>query len=300
MSTRNIATLVGFQTLRDARLSLLNSNLIDGPKSFLEVQQLWKSAHEQSQKPPKHLNSGLPLLKELPPSFQTFERELKSRPTYQRHYASTGMDFQLVLAAVCHIITPQWYADLGYIEQLKQEAPEPGDLEGALAFLFNEEKNVPVPSINSNMTPAGAQHVITYPPSSALLAVTIPRLEPTDPAERGVYLPVSAKGNYPQILQINDSLVLANGVHHLSALLEVGWEYVPTLLRPAQSIYDCGLSPVDFGIFHEPQLMDRPPFLYDLFDVSVAPRFQQIVMDNTIQIIVQVVNQNTPRQGISN
>lgn len=244
-------------------------------------------AQKQSQAFPTHRDAGSPLVKALPSSLQQAEQELKSRPTYKRHYENAA-EYQLVLVSPCHLITPQWYLDLNYVEALKAEAPRPGDLEGALAFCFKDEI-LPEPAMIQLNTPVGQNYILDFPRSSGLPWISACNIEPInlqDPASRDISISVHARGNYSQVAQIQETLLVVNGTHHIGALFTVGWDYVPVLLRSANSMYDC-LSLQDPGLIYEAQKLARPPFLCDYFNEDVVSCFQQPCPNHGHQMIIQ-------------
>ena len=141
-STHTIAALIGFQSQLEACIVLNSDNIVGLPSSLDEIYKLWNEAHRQSKKPPKHReNCGLPTTRSLPAQLQHYEQEVKSRPTFKRHYPDQ-MLYRVALVPVCHLITPQWYADLDYIAAIQQNIPQPGDLEGALELAFKEEEDI--------------------------------------------------------------------------------------------------------------------------------------------------------------
>ncbi len=281
-TTHTIATLIGFQSQMEACIALTTNNISNLPQSLDEIYRLWNDAHKQSRKPPKHRgNYGLPVARSLPAHLQGFEKELKSRPTYKRHYENVA-EYRVALVPVCHLITPQWYADLDYIAEIKQNTPSLGSLEEALAFAFREEDSVPVPSLATQ----GNVSIATFRQPAKNLLVGPPEIDKINPHKTKICLPVETKGNYLQVCQIGDSFVIVNGVHHTGAFLEAGWDFIPCLLRKAKSLYDIFLlgSP---GLIHEPHTLQYPPYICDLFDPAVAPRFQQIQTDQQLQLMFQ-------------
>ncbi len=281
-TTHTIATLIGFQSQMEACVTLTTNNISNLPQSLEEIYRLWSDAQKQSRKPAKHRRDcGLPMARSLPLHLQRFEEELKSRPTYKRHYEKVA-EYRVALVPACHLITPQWYADLDYISSIKQNTPPPGNLEEAMAFAFKEEDGVPAPALAMQ----GGLSIATFRQPAKNLIVGPPEIDNTNPHKTKICLPVETKGNYLQVCQIGSFFVIANGVHRACAFLEVGWDFIPCLLRPAKSLYDIFAlgSP---GIIHEPHTLQYPPYICDLFDPAIAPRFQQIQTDQQLQLMFQ-------------
>jgi hypothetical protein len=100
-STHTVATLIGFQSQLEACVALTTNNIVDLPQSLEEIYQHWRTAQKQSRKPPKHTSSyGLPTVQSLPSHMRDYEQEVKSRPTYQRHYQGVA-EYRVVLVPVC-------------------------------------------------------------------------------------------------------------------------------------------------------------------------------------------------------
>jgi hypothetical protein len=281
-TTHTIATLIGFQSQMEACVTLTNNNISNLPQSLEELYRLWSDAQKQSRKPAKHRRGcGLPIARSLPPHLQGIEGELKSRPTYKRHYENAA-EYRVALVPVCHLITPQWYVDLDYISAIKQSTPPPDNLEEALAIAFKGEDCVPIPSL---ATQAGLS-IATFRQPAKNLLVGSPEIDSTNPHQTKICLPVETKGNYLQVCQIGSFFVIANGVHRACAFLEVGWDFIPCLLRTAKSLYD--IFPLGSpGIIHEPHTLQYPPNICDLFDPAAAPRFKQVQTDQQLQLIFQ-------------
>jgi len=266
----------------EACIALTTNNISNLPQSLEEIYRLWNDAHKQSRKPPKHRgNYGLPAARSLPPHLQGFEEELKLRPTYKRYYENVA-EYRVALVPACYLITPQWYADLDYIAAIKQDTPPPGNLEEAIAFAFKEEEGVPAPSLATQ----GSLSIATFRQPAKNLLVGPPEIDSTNPHKTKICLPVETRGNYVQVCQIGGFFVIVNGVHRTGAFLEVGWDFIPCLLRTAKSLYD--VFPLGSpGIIHEPHTLQHPPYICDLFDPAIAPRFQQIQTDQQLQLVFQ-------------
>jgi hypothetical protein len=281
-TTHTIATLIGFQSQMEACITLTTNNISNLPQSLEEIYRLWSDAYRQSRKPAKHRRDcGLPMARSLPPHLQRFEDELKSRPVYKRYYENVA-EYRVAFVPVCHLITPQWYADLDYIATIKQETPPPCNLEEGLAFAFKEEERLRAPILDTQAN----LYVATFRQPAKNLLVGPPEIDSTNPHKTKICLPVETKGNYLQVCQIGSLFVIVNGVHRAGAFLEVGWDFIPCLLRTAKSLYD--IFPIGSpGIIHEPHKLQYPPYICSLFDPAMAPRFQQIQTDQQLQIMVQ-------------
>ncbi len=289
-SAHTIAALIGFQSQLEACIALHSNNIVDLPSSLEELYKLWNEAHRQSKKPPKHRgNCGLPITRSLPPQLQHYEQDVKSRPTFKRHYPDQAL-YRVTLVPVCHLITPQWYADLDYIAAIQRNIPQPGDLEEALELAFKEEDGIAAPSIVTQ----GNISIATFQRPASNLIVGSPEIDSTNPHKTKVTWPVETKANYLQVCEIDSQFVIVNGVHRSAAFLAAGWNYIPCLLRKAKGLYEV-FQLGTLGVLHEPQKLQYPPYICSLFDPAVALRFQQADVDQQLQIISQWTATNIVR-----
>ncbi len=136
--------------------------------------------------------------------------------------------------------------------------------------------------------------IATFRQPARNLLVGPPEIDSSNPHKTKICLPVETRGNYLQVCQIGDLLIVCNGVHHTGALLEAGWDFIPCLLRKAKSLYD--VFPLGSpGVIHEPHALQRPPYICDLFDPAIAPRFQQMQTDQQLQLMFQYNSIFNPR-----
>lgn len=281
-STHTIAALIGFQSQLEACIVLNSENIVGLPSSLEEIYKLWNEAHRQSKKPPKHRgNCGLPTMRSLPPQLQHYEQDVKSRPTFKHHYPNQAL-YRMALVPVCHLITPQWYADLDYIAAIQRNIPHPGNLEEALELAFKEEDDIATPSVVTQ----GNISVATFQRPARNLLVGSPEIDSTTPHETKVVWPVETRANYLQVCEIDGQFVIVNGVHRSAAFLAAGWDYIPCLLCKAKGLYEL-FQLGTRGVLHEPQKLQYPPYICSLFDSAVAPRFQQVDVDQQLQIVSQ-------------
>jgi hypothetical protein len=289
-STHTIAALIGFQSQLEACVVLNSENIVGLPSSLEEIYKLWNEAHRQSKKPPKHRgNCGLPTTRSLPPQLQQYEQDVKSRPTFKRHYPDQAL-YRVTLVPVCHLITPQWYADLDYIAAIRRNIPQPGDLEEALELVFKEEDAIAAPSIATQ----GNISIATFQRPARNLLVGLPEIDSTNSHKTKVVWPVETRANYLQVCEIEGQFVIVNGIHRSAAFLAAGWDYIPCLLRKAKGLYEV-FQLGTLGVLHEPQKLQYPPYICSLFDSAVAPRFQQVDVDQQLQIVSQWATTNIVR-----
>ncbi len=289
--THTIAALIGYLPEAHARQLLQNENLVDAPQSFADLHALWEGTQAHCEQLSKRKSSSSLMvaasasvsvnLDPLPAALRHRGEELRSQPMYARWYQGFA-EYRVMQVPVHQLITPQWFADLDYIENLKQHAPKPGDLEAALDFVFDEGPTLPEPCLSGSGVAFRATH-------QRIQAVLPPIFRPSGNGGYEVVVRVEPIPNYLQVAKMGARLVIANGVHRATALMQAGWDRIPCLVRDARSLADLGLANQP-GILPEAILLHdpRPPYLSDLFDPSIAPRFHQRSSEQVLRVIPQV------------
>lgn len=294
VGTRTIATLPGFLPKRHAWQLFQGSNFLDSPKTYKELDTLWQEAKRRSALAPIHLSGftqtspKLTQITPLPKSVSSFEQELMSRPTFERWYADTA-DYRLWCVPACTLVTPQWYADTGYIEQLAKQAPQPGQWKEVLDFVFGEGLGIEEPVLclpNANTAMA-----VFRSPANNLRAIQ-PPAEPLQIQRRSAHeleitVRVQTAPNYLQVARIRGKHVLVNGIRHSCALLKAGWEVIPCLVREARSLQEVGFAPGQLGLISELEEMARPPYICDFLEHTIAHTFHQRPVDQVMRVVVQ-------------
>lgn len=282
-NAHTIAALIGFLPELQAAQLLLTENLVDAPRSLGAIHKFW----EQTQKNTSQLQSRnwSTSVDRLPARFQSWEAELRSRDTFIQFYEGIA-EYRICLIPTEQLIVPQWQANLDYIEVLRQKAPAPGNLADGLPFAFEERAEIESPCFS------GGGYTFRSPSPPNLFAMLPPEVRSSNPHEFEVVTRVRAKGNYLQAAKINGHYVIINGVHRSAALLRAGWDRIPCLLRDASTLFGVGMfSPQDGGGMIPEQILvksNRPPYLADLFDATIAPQFHQRNMETILRITPQV------------
>lgn len=208
------------------------------------------------------------------------EEEILRRPTFVREYAPEA-DYRVCLVPAHMLITPQWYINLSFVEQLRQRAPRRDDLEGALAFAFTDGVE-----LDDFWYANGALAVSTS-------SVGQPRINQVEgrrisPHEVEVVVRIHSRPNFLEVAKIGSRLILMNGIHRAAALLQAGFDRIPCLLTQAASLFDV-IPGGGLGMIPEPRLIrhERPPYIADYFDPQAAPRFRQ----RTTYVIAKITPQ---------
>lgn len=208
------------------------------------------------------------------------EERIMRRPTFIREYAPEAT-YRICLVPVHLLVTPQWYVNLDFVDQLCRRAPQPGDLEGALAFAFND--GVELDDFwSSNGSLAVSTRSVGQPRVNSVEGRRV------SPHEVEVIVRIHSRPNYIEVAHIGSRLLVMNGTHRAAALWKAGFDRIPCALTQADSLWEI-VPAAGAGMVPEPRLLrhERPPYIADFFDPQVAPRFRQ----RTTYVIAKVTPQ---------
>lgn len=256
---RCIALLIGFLPELEAIKTLILLNL--SFESISALQEMWSRYDKSTQalkarKEDTHKASS--------PVLQKYMRKLKQRNSYTHELAYADR-YEMCIVPTSRLVPRQFALDLSYCEYLKRRAPRPSeDVSEVLHFLF-VEKLLPQPK------PAGRD--VTFPEIIGGINARFVGLQVKEPGTYDLFLRVSAGFNHLHAVRVGSNFILQNGTHRASALLQAGWKSIPCLVRPQIDEQDVGLSPGPGAIPLDRLLSDRPPYLSDYFDETIAPRF---------------------------
>lgn len=262
--TRNIRLLLGFLVKAevDAIFKQQPFELSDGGPDPLNA---WRSAAERVRRlPPTPANTEIGLLEE-----SEVTRQVKSRATFARYYDAVD-DYQFALLRIGDLLTPQFFADVDYIEELSMQIEEGASLDDQLRFTMTEGR------ITEPIT-CGSQ-LIFNSTRPDLHVDSVPVFREVGGGEFEVVIRGSSRPNYVQAAAIGGRVLLTNGVHHVCALSRRGYTHVPCLLRRVGRIEEAGLN-LQSSLFR-PEVFAgaRPAHVLDLMnpDVAVAGRMRSM------------------------
>jgi hypothetical protein len=278
--TETIGALLGWLPLQQTLQLLEQEHILDVPPLPDLYEICERTAEYCEQLPPPTPRPGAPTTIALMPDV---EAELMRRPTYLREYAPEAQ-YRVCLVPVHLLITPQWYLNLDFVESLRQRAPRPDDLQGALAFAFSEGVE-----LDDFWYTNGALAIST----SSVGQPRINRVEGRriSPHEIEVVVRVQSRPNYLEVSKVGSRLIVVNGIHRAAAMAQAGFDRIPCLLSQVSALSE--ILPGGLGMIPEPQLMqhERPPYITDYFDPQAAPRFQQ----RSVSVVARI----TPQADIS-
>jgi hypothetical protein len=188
------------------------------------------------------------------------------------------------MAPIGQLLTPQWYADADYIDELSSTISPDADLSELLRFAM-AEGSIAEPVI-------AGQSVIFSSQRRDLHANPIPVVRQVESGEFEIAIWASSRPNYVQVAQIANRLMLTNGVHKVCALYKNGFTHVPCLLRSVARIEECGLN-LQTSLLR-PELLGgtRPAQVIDFFDdrVAVSVRLRSMYQVLRIGIAIEAID----------
>jgi hypothetical protein len=213
-------------------------------------------------------------VKALPNSMTSLVEEVKRRKTYQKHYEAAA-EYSFALVPIESLLTPQWFADLDYIEELKTRLKPDMNCEELLRFVVAEGR-IAEPIV------VGSQVTFTSPRRD-LYADPIPTVKESEGGEFEIIVRAASRPNYVHVVEIGQRLFLSNGVHKVCALYQMGFREIPALCRKAHNLAEARMDPQSTSLFR-PQVFEsaRPALVTDLMNPDTAVTLK---MRSTYQIL---------------
>jgi hypothetical protein len=200
---------------------------------------------------------------ELPTALAPRADCLRASDQFKTAYEPFGAMFAVV--PLGELVTPQWWADAGYVEALAASAPAEDDLDGMFDFSFSMGRLARPMNLGLN----GAAFASARGDSGSVGPLRVARYSP----ERVTFeFDITPRPNWIWLAASQDMtrLLILNGVHHLLALMKAGRRHAYCLLRPAHSLDDLranGWDPQNPELFKPDELKGaRPPLLRDYLD----------------------------------
>jgi hypothetical protein len=212
----------------------------------------------------------------LPGSVNPTIAEIRNRRTFKEHYESVA-DYTFVSIPIASLLSPQWYADLDYIEEVAARLKPNMTVEEQLGFAMSEGK-ITEPIIQGNL-------VLFTSPRRDLFATQIPNVKEIGEGEFEISVRAASRPNYIQVAQIGNQFLLTNGVHKVCALHEQGYTHCVCLLRTAARLEEVGFQPNSTSLFNwlgQP----RPPLVIDFLNSGTAAPLKMRPMYQVLQIQV--------------
>jgi hypothetical protein len=206
-------------------------------------------------------------------------KTIRTRKTFAKHYDAID-DHHFAMVPINALLSPQWFADLDYINELASQIPENASTEDLIRFTMTEG-TITEPIIS------GSQVVFTSLRPD-IYADQIPTVREVDHGEFEIVVRACSRPNYVSVASIGGRLLLLNGVHHVCALSLRGFVHVPCVLRSVSRIEETGLN-LQTSLFR-PELMagPRPAHVLDFLDDRVAVPLRMRSMYHIMRIGIGV------------
>jgi hypothetical protein len=188
-------------------------------------------------------------------------KEIRARKTFAKYYEAVD-DYHFAVVPINALLTPQWFADLDYVDELASQINENAPLEDLIRFTM-AEGTITQPIVS------GPQVVFTSMRPD-IYADQFPTVREVDSGEFEIFVRASSRPNYVSVASIGGRLLLTNGVHHVCSLFLRGFDSVPCVLRTVSRIEETGLN-LQTSLFR-PDLLSgpRPAQVLDFLDETVA------------------------------
>lgn len=277
--TRVISGLLGFlyKSEVDAIFQQQPFETPDGTSPL----DLWKRYNQQLPQLPPLQQQGI---ERVPDSLGALIAQFRSRPIFKEHYEAVG-DYTFVSIPISSLLSPQWYADIDYIEDIASRLKPNMTIEEQLAFAMSEGK-ITEPIIQGNL-------VLFTSPRRDLFATHIPKVKDLGDGAFEISVRAASRPNYIQVAQLGNQLLLTNGVHKVCALYKKGYSRCVCLLRTAARLEEAGFQPNSTSLFNwigQP----RPALVTDFLNPIAGASLRMRPMYQVLQVQVNVGTISVP------
>jgi hypothetical protein len=274
--TRRVAGILGF--LQKGEVSVIFQQQPFETATGASPLDLWRDGERARQ---GLAPVGSATARDLNPSTAAAVEEVKRRSTYKQAYESVA-DYQFQLVPIDLLLTPQWYADVEYIDEIVQSLKPGMSEEQQLQFAMTEGK-ITEPIVLGNV-------VSFTSPRRDLHTSPIPTIRETAEGDFEISLKAGSRPNYVQVAEVAEiggRLLLTNGVHKVCALYKAGYRECVCLFRKVQTVRDAGFDTNSSTLFSQ-YTSARPPLVIDLLDVKLASELRMRPLYQVLQVSINV------------
>lgn len=279
--TRRVSALLGF-LLKGEAVAIFEQQPFETIDS-VEPAELWRQFDERRQqlgpltmRPVRHLDESLKATTDA----------VKSRKTYKRYYEAAA-EYSFRSAPIESLLSPQWYADLDYVDEIASKLPDTMSHEEQIYFAMSEGK-ITEPIVTGNQ-------VWFTSPRRDLFASQIPIVRTNEDGDFEIVVQTSSRPNYIQVAQIGDRLVLTNGVHKVCALYSRGYRECICVYRTAGDAGEAGLDPRSTSLFRDSVFKSpRPALVTDFLNPETGAPLRMRSMYQVLQVSVGVATISVP------
>ena len=209
--------------------------------------------------------------------------DLQATDQYRALYQPFGAVFATV--NISELITPQWWTDIEYVDELAATLSPEGDLEGLFSFCFPGGQLAPPIMLGAiGAAFASSRH--------NLGAISPLRVAQRSADKITFQFDVTPRANWVWLATVAclPRPMIINGVHHLLALLKAGRTEAPCLMCSVQTPLDLqvlGMNYQDPFLFKPDQLASaRPPLLRDYLDPTMTLPVGRHASDQYMRVVL--------------
>jgi hypothetical protein len=245
--------------------------------------ELWRAAQIRREGlPAVPQSAAVPIQEDLQP----LAGEVRRRKTYQRHYESQA-DYQFCAVPIEALISPQWYADLDYVDELKAKLGTAPSTESVFRFAF-VEGHINAPLVTANQVQFTSRGL-------DLFVDTTPNVQVAEDGSFTVTVLAGSRPNYIQVALLDGRLVLVNGVHKVCALYGLGLKTCFCALRVVTRLEETGLNLQATTLYRDEVFKSRRPALVtDFMNSNIAVPLRMKSMYQVMQISINVGHIRVP------
>lgn len=263
---------------------LFYGSAVTSPESVEEFVAAWTSARSGAKATGSAAVAAEQHFTELPPALADQAAALSDTEQFRTQYQPFGATF--ATAKLSELITPQWWVDLDYVDELAANLPAKHDIVGLFRFSFSEGYLAPPMLMGANAAAFASKR-------RELGSLSPLRIARHSPTRITLEADVTPRPNWiwlAAVQGISRPLIL-NGVHHLLALQKAGRNEAFVLMRHTVSLDELrmmGMSFQDPAIFNPDQIMSaEPPLLRHYLDKSLAQPVSQRALEQYMRVILQ-------------
>ncbi len=274
--------LLGWIAEPDVRAAFYATS-VTSPASAEDFVAAWRAQHAARPTAAPAV-SGSQFVPGLPGPLTNRGAALCATEQFRIQYQPFGAAFATVMLS--DLITPQWWVDTSYVDELAAGVPAADDIDGLFQFSF-ATGHLARPMLMGTNAAAFAS------PRRDLGGFSPLRVARYAPDRVTFEFDVTPRPNWVWLATVPGAArpVILNGVHHLLALLQAGRKEAFCLIRAAQSVEELqamGMNLQDPGLFKRGQLMaPRPPLLRDYLNDETAAPVNLRAVDQYMRLIVQ-------------
>jgi len=277
--SRRLALLLAFLARAEVE-AILSQTPIRLAENLTIAEALRAGTAARAAAEPYGRGAALPLSSEL----AALAQEVRARTTFQRHY-ETQADFEFVQVPIASLLTPQWNADLDYVENLAGILRPENDPAADFDFSF-PQTSPPEPIINGNIA-----IFTSSAPNIAIRPVPVVR---RDGEDLEIVFRAEGRPNYIMVAELNGRLILENGVHHVLALATRGRTHVAAVLKHVRRPEELAIN-TQSSLFAPQTYFEaaRPPLVMDFASNLAVPAVSRAVL-TVYRVAVQVEQIQVP------